>query len=406
MKNKWQYSLIKNAEAQTNDNTVFKCDLDRDGHITLIDLIISCTNGATSNAGYSNGGTAGSRLEDSIDKIEIIGNGSKTILSVTSVEDLIAEAIRITGRVPTRTISEALSAVQTLYVPIYMGRFPKDTKVMLPNGKYKNGKFWDSLQLQVTYSPSIAVTDFATGTMTFTVGVDKLIDNSPPESKLIKTFKKKYDYTTVASGDKDFPLTTGNDMYLRSIQVYCYEKAIAEAVDFTSLWLKYKPTGQGEIEYGKWAWSLLQMKNAQDYQADSLVFSGRALCSDTDVLQTFVPNPEDWNLHSELYTVTKDLQTQITVESRAGGDLTLAMFSQADAAAAAYTTDQAVYWSVKADRIPRYAYLDMDISRDLSDVMNTGNMTDIVLWATNGGAGATVRINEEHIMPSLKFRGE
>ena len=114
----WQTDLLRDAEAQSSDKTTLTIDLPRDGHISMVDLNLAMTNGATSNTGYTNGGTQGSNPWDVVTKLEIIANGSKTILSTASLEDLIAEAIRITGKIPARTITEKLSAVQKLHVPI------------------------------------------------------------------------------------------------------------------------------------------------------------------------------------------------------------------------------------------------------------------------------------------------
>lgn len=399
----WQNELVVDNEAQANDATTKEIKLPRDGHIGMIDLMMKVTNGATGNTGYSNAPTAGVCIMDVITQLSIVANGSKSILEVTSIEDLIAEAIRITGKVPARTITEAASGVQMVYVPIYMGRYPDDKLMVLPNGAYNNGSFWDSLVMRIKYSAAIAATSWATGTVTFTVGVRKLVDGSPPQSKLIKLFKKKVDYTTVASGDEPKTLTYGQNTSLRSIQVFCYEAGINEAVDLTHLKLDVSPRGGSKIEYGKWRWEQLQAHNAQTYQVSEMMFDGRALCSDTDVISTRVPKVKSFRVETALFTVAAALAVESKVEALAGDQLTLGTWHIGDTAAA-YTTDLANFWRVHTDVIPRYAYIDFDENRSLVDILDTGKLSDLVLTMTNGGAGGTVRINEEHVMQAVQFR--
>ena len=286
----WQTDLVLDGEAQSSDKTTKTIDLPRDGHISMIDLVFAMTNGATSNTGYSNGGTQGTNPWDVITKMEIIANGSKTILSVTNVEDLIAEAIRITGKIPARTITEVLGEVQRIHVPVYFGRFIDDKLMVIPNGMYNNGNFFDSLQLKITYDLTVAATDYATGTFTITCAVKKLVDNSPPQEKLIKTFQHKEDYTTVAGTTKSINLTYGPALFMRSIQVKAYEAGIAEGVDITKLQVDYNSLGGGKVTPFENEWKTIQKHNASVYGLAPLTFTGKAFFEDTDIISTRVPD--------------------------------------------------------------------------------------------------------------------
>ena len=94
------------------------------------------------------------------------------------------------------------------------------------------------------------------------------------------------------------------------------------------------------------------------------------------------------------------------VESIAGDQLTMGMWTHATeaAAAAALASDTLTRWSVTTDVIPRYAYIDFDESKTMNDLLDTGGMTALVLKMSDGAAGATVRINEEFVMRSIDFR--
>ena len=400
----WQTDLVLDGEAQSSDKTTKTIDLPRDGHISMIDLVFAMTNGATSNTGYSNGGTQGTNPWDVITKMEIIANGSKTILSVTNVEDLIAEAIRITGKIPARTITEVLGEVQRIHVPVYFGRFIDDKLMVIPNGMYNNGNFFDSLQLKITYDLTVAATDYATGTFTITCAVKKLVDNSPPQEKLIKTFQHKEDYTTVAGTTKSINLTYGPALFMRSIQVKAYEAGIAEGVDITKLQVDYNSLGGGKVTPFENEWKTIQKHNASVYGLAPLTFTGKAFFEDTDIISTRVPDVKRYTADVEnALDVTIDMSR---VESIAGDQLTMGVWTHATeaAAAAALASDTISRWSVTTDVIPRYAYIDFDESKTMNDLLDTGGMSALYLKMTDGAAGATVVVNEEFVMRAIDFR--
>ena len=401
----WQTDLVLDAEAQSSDATTRTIDLPRDGHISMMDLVFAMTNGSTSNTGYSNGSTQGTSPWDVITKLEIIANGSKTILSVTSVEDLIAEAIRITGKIPARTIDESANAVQRIHVPIYFGRFIDDKLMVIPNGMYNNGNFFDSLQLKITYALTVAVTDFATGTFTITTAVKKLVDNSPPEDKLIKTFQHKEDYTTVSGTTKTINLTYGPALFMRSIQVRAYEAGIAEGVDITKLQVDYNSLGGGKVTPFENEWKTIQKHNAMVYGLAPLKFNGKGFFEDTDIISTRVPDIKTFNFES-MATISTTTEYVVRAESKAGDQLTMGVWATTATGSdtAAYATDGAIYWSVDTDIIPRYAYVDFDESKTMNDLLDTGGMSALVLKMTDGAAGATVVVNEEFVMRAIDFR--
>lgn len=400
----WQTDLLLDGEAQSSDATTRTIDLPRDGHISMMDLVFAMTNGATGNSGYSNGGTQGTSPWDVITKLEIIANGSKTILSVTNVEDLIAEAIRISGKIPARTITEKLSAVQRIHIPIYFGRFVDDKLMVIPNGIYNNGNFFDSLQLKITYSMDVSTNDFTTGTFTITCAIKKLVDNSAPEDKLIKTFQHKEDYTTVGSTTKSINLTYGPALFMRSIQVKTYEAGIAEGVDITKLQVDYNSLGGGKVTPFENEWKTIQKHNALTYGLAPLIFNGLGFFEDADVISTRVPDIKNVAYAETGTALTKDTIIHAAAVGIAGDQLTTDVWHSADAAAAAYATDSLIYWSVTTDVIPRYTYIDFDESKTMNDLLDTGGMSALVLKMTDGASGGAVVVNEEFVMRAVDFR--
>ena len=400
----FQTDLLLDAEAQTSNAATKTLDLPRDGHLVVLDMILEATNDTTSNIGYSNAGTAGQRLVDVVTKAEIIANGSKSLLSVVSLEDLIAEAIRITGKIPARTITEKLSEVQRIHVPIYFGRFIDDKLMVIPNGAFKGGNFFDSLQLKLTHDLEVvANTKFVTGTFKITASVKKLVDASPPEDKLVKTFLHKEDYTSVASGTKNINLTFGSALFMRAIQVYQYEAAITEGTDITKLLVEYNSIGGGKVTPFEDTWKGIQKHNAMTYGLPPLTWNMKNFFHDADVLATMVPDIKGFSMTPD--AALSDTNCNVYAGEAINGDsITIGMFDSAVAAQAAVTTDVDVYTSVVTDVIPRYAYIDFDESKTMNDLLDTGGMTALVLKLTDGAAGATVRVNEEMVMRATDFR--
>lgn len=404
----WQTDLLLDAEAQTSDSATKTLDLPRDGHLAVLDLILEAENDTTSNIGYSNAGTAGQKLMDVVTKLEIIANGSKSLLSVVSIEDLIAEAIKITGKIPARTITETLSEKQRIHVPIYFGRFPDDKLMVIPNGAYKNGNFFDTLQLKITHALDVtANTKFVTGTFKITASVKKLVDNSPPESKLIKTFLHKEDYTSVATGTKNVNLTYGPGLFMRAVQVYQYEAGIAEGTDITKLLMDYNSVSGGKVTPFENTWKGIQKHNAMTYGLAPLTFSVKGFYADADVLSTMVPDIKNYSFQHMYAMAAADIYAT-GASALAGDQLTAELFEISENTgpgnAAAYATDSNIYWTVTTDVIPKYAWIDFDESKTMNDLLDTGGMTALVLKLSNGAAGGTIRVNEEMVMRAVDFR--
>ena len=399
----WQTDLILDAEAQTSDKTTRTIDLPRDGHISMLDLVVAATNGSTSNLGYSSG-TAGQSIFDAITKLEIIANGSKTVLSVTNIEDLIAESIRLTGTIPARTITEKLGEVQRIHIPIYFGRFVDDKLMVIPNGPYNNGNFFDSLQMKITYDMTVsATTAFTTGSLTLSVVVKKLIDNSPPETKLIKTFQHKEDYTTVGSGTKSINLTYGPALFMRSIQVKCYEAGIGEGVDITKLRVDYNSLGGGKLTPFENEWKSVQYHNAESYGIGPLSFVIKAFTADTHTLATRVPDISSASFAQQATLADGD-NDHYNGASIAGDTITMSAFDSTATTEVKLDVDKNIFATITSDVIPRYAYIDFDESKTMNDLLDTGGMSALVLKMTDGAAGAAVVINEEFVMRSIDFR--
>jgi hypothetical protein len=135
-----------------------------------------------------------------------------------------------------------------------------------PNGNKTNSAlpaplYKDNLNMFLTGNVTTSATaGFATGTYTF----DLYAKVVPPESKdamLNKNVivdKKKEDYTTIASGDKEIDLTVDSAELLRRCFITCYENGIGEGVDITDV--KFRVNNEVKSEF---KWGQLQKINAE-----------------------------------------------------------------------------------------------------------------------------------------------
>lgn len=143
-------------------------------------------------------------LADAVTKVEVIGNGSTVIQSLTG-EQIQASMSYDDGKMPPDK-ERSPSGGCYGYFDIRFGRFPGDTKYALDCSR------WDSLELKVTYATAAGATLGTTGFTTTTVDIALYGLYSPDGVGLspvgyIKKEQKKT-YSTTAGTEEDLALPT------------------------------------------------------------------------------------------------------------------------------------------------------------------------------------------------------
>ena len=191
----WLWKSFQAQKSYTTDDATEVWDLPKKGILSNLMLEFYAVAGTANVDVY---------LADAVTKVEVIGNGSTVIQSLTG-EQLKASMAYDDGRMaPDKERSPSGGCYG--YFDIRFGRFPGDTKYALDCSR------WDSLELKITYSAKAGATIDTTGFKTTTVDMALYGLYSPDGVGLspvgyIKKEQKKT-YTTSASGTEDLALPT------------------------------------------------------------------------------------------------------------------------------------------------------------------------------------------------------
>lgn len=369
-------TYLADRATQTSDAATFRQDLPRTGQVSAIEVGVRITNGATR-------GTE--QIEDAIDRIEVLGNGSFPIISLTGRSAKALAALFLRKRPPRRR-TEAASAVQEASFLLPFGFHIWD------QGQYLDLSRWQQVQLAITYSPTVSATTFATGTTTFTVKLHHWSqDASPGGAGRYLRAREIFSFTTVAAGDQQILLPTEHP--LLGLIVMWREAAIALETDITRLRVLDKIGG---VELFNRRTEDAAYENSEELGLQSIEY-GRALLGDTDTFDTDI-NFLDGLTLAPIF-VQSDANGIITVmpASFVGDRVTASVSDTADAAASTHFTAAAaarqVQWIAAGQGLPHAIYVPMHDWGRPESAYPAPQRDQSVLLLTQGGAGADVRVN-------------
>ncbi len=198
----WLWTYFKGLKNFDSDAQTEQFDLPKKGIISNITLEIQATAGSANTA---------LNLADAISKVEIIGNGSTVIQSLTGHQIQASQAID-DGQMPG---DKELSPSGTCfaYFDIRFGRYPGDQKYALDLSR------WESVQVKITYALAAGGTIDTTG---FTASSGKLAMYglySPDGAGLTPAgyIKKEQKYTRTSVASAEWPLLLPTDYPFRRI---------------------------------------------------------------------------------------------------------------------------------------------------------------------------------------------
>ena len=237
------------------------------------------------------------------------------------------------------------------------------------------------LDLTLDYNFTISATaGFLTGGANHLFDLYALV--KPPESqeamqqKRVLVERKRQNYTTTAEGDEPIKLTLSKDRFLRQLMVFCYENGIGEGIDITDMQLKVN----GDVlQAGKWG--NIQALNANHNNLNYYIDYYMKNVGATDELWTRIPAPIPMMFAGTSPTVAPFFTVlgtgdKVTVTTDAANDVNL--------------------MRIGSNVNPGVAVFDLDMDESLSNMQHCG-VNDIELLLTNGGAGGSVEIIEQHI---------
>jgi len=366
---------LASGSVQSSDAATYKLDLPRGPAIQALLVKLEMTNGSTS--------AQDQHIRDVVDLVEVVANGSERIVSC-NIDDLERLGLLLNGQSLPAQRNEAASAVQMLMCAIPFGKQIAD-----PNYWLKTAGMSD-LELQITYSPTIAVTSFATGTFTVTVmGLLSMEGEPGAYQGTVKTTNVRA-FTTAASGDEEVDLPRGLP-YWRMI-VSAYEAAIEAGTDVTNVKLDVNNL---EKVYINSPWDDLAELNQIWYNLWP-EYVAHLFRSDTDTVATMLSNIQSYSLdvHEDV-SITNDTFVLDRIDTIAGDTITINS-SEADITAGAedltaYTTDHDMMLRVLGRGLPHAVVLDFE--RMLAaGVLESSAFDRVRLTLTQGGAGGAGRV--------------
>lgn len=373
MKTLWR--TIQGATTYASDAQTVSIKLPLTGVLHTLYLSLLMTNGSTSCKNKS--------IDDVVSKIEIIGNGSDVLVSLTP-QEIAREHYRRTGKFISEYRDEYLSVVQRQLLPIYFGRYWNDSEYWLPSNSFTD------LELRVTYAPTIAATSFATGTFSLQVVGYYTMEGTPGAYRGTLTMKTVKAFTSTASGDEPTLLPRGNPY--SGILVYAYEAGTDPFASITDVQLY---TNNGETIIVNEKWQTLMERNAEEYWLND-EYHYRAFNVDTDTINTkLAPVKSVMVANNKARTGANGPVFSACVTAIAGDALTLERTSIVDTAGTnGVVTDGALGRNdvlIKCVGIPNCVWIDTS-PFGLESALNSKLYDEVKLILTNGNAGAAVRI--------------
>jgi hypothetical protein len=359
------------------DAGTWQFSLPRRGQIRDLHVFFEWTNGATSNQTEP--------PEDAVDLIEIIGNGSTRLYSLTG-----REAERWTHALlkqrPRYQHDEGPGVAQIAHFVIPFG-LPE-----IAENYYLNCESWQNLELRITYSPTIAATQYATGTGYVTVYANMWTQGQPGANNGLLKLTEQYYFTSVASGDVFYDLPIGNPYLALGLMVH--EAGIDPQTDISQFQLN--------VENGLWIpvdglFQQLQKAFAAELGIETSE-DGKAYKSDTDTIETWAGSLDSFSLET-IQTLTIGTTDWISdhVSTIAGGRLTLQSVlhdAAVTAADAANTTDHYIKWIARGENgIGDFLFVPFGFPDKPQNALQSGSYGRCRAVMTNGGAGAEVRLS-------------
>lgn len=377
--------IVKNA-VQTSNSQTYTKELPKSGALSRINLRFEATNGATSNKD--------SEIFRCVSKIELIANGSETLISLTA-----QEAFRLAwlkgGEVPPNLMSEDLSKVQHMEFPIDFGRYLGDKSYYLDLAKYT------TVEMRVTYNlaavNAVGATGFVSGTATINMIAHRALPGEMASSRGYLRSTEIKTFTSVASGIEVIELPLKHKYV--GVGIYAYESAVADNTDITKVDL-ILDKGARTLFTGDW--DHIQEENKAMFHVDPTV-KGVAFKSDTDTIETFTGTVIDHKVQFEQdANVAGDAFSVLNVDTVAGGLLTLnastATIVAGSEALTANTTDDTIKWNASGVGVGNFVYIPIDILGDFEGTLDSKRYTNIDLELTQSAAGATVGVVLEELV--------
>ena len=369
----WRQEYLARRAVQSNDADTYRRSLLGQGAISVVNLRVEITNGSTSGTEF---------IFDTLDRVEITANGGDRILSLRGIELYKYLHFRHKRRPPGNR-DQGASNVQYIEFQIPFGRFSGDPSFYLNSGNF------GQLEISVEYSPTISVTTFATGTVTFDLSVLRWDGRALPATRGYYRTVEFDIRTTLASGTHTIDLPTGHDLV--GVFVHAFESGIEDGVDVTDVLLHLDDE---RVRIIRSRWLELQELNELEMGID-VQEAGLGHWNDQDTFETKVGRMLSFSAEPvQNLTVGTTDYANLSVASVAGGLLTFdiqLLDEEAGTGAVADTTLRDYHWQAKGIGVGECVWVPISRWADLEDTLKPSDFRKATLELDEGGAGANVR---------------
>lgn len=381
---RWQRRYSERQLVQVSDAATYMRELPKSGALSAIEARIAMTNGAT--------GGGGEDVIDAIDRIEVIANGSEVLFSLEGIE--LDKWIQFwTRRFMAQNRDDRNAEVQFATFLIPFGRWIGDPELWLDLSAFR------TVELRITYSPTIGAATFATGTTTFDIILWMYEHGQlPPQFRGWLRTTQIRSLTSLAAGDERIPLS--RRFPYTGIMVYAFEAGVADGLNITQIELS---VNNGALIPYTGRWVDIQDENAQMFQIESWLdmYVQRA---DNETIETRLGR-----IKSAILQVEQDLAAGAdfnlaNVAAIAGGRITTHEFLVEGSATYAATilagSDLDVHLQARGFGVGNAILLPFTPGGDIDSALQAPSMDELVLTLTQGNAGAAVRVSTQELVTS------
>jgi len=378
----WQFRRIESELSLPSDAATQKVELPVSNVLSGLYVTLLWKNGAT--------GGGGEDIIDAVDKIEVIRDGSEVLYSLTGIEAAKVGHF-MSGKPIPHYRNDNGGVTQWATFPIYFGRYFRDPEYWL------NCAAATSLDLKVTYSPTIDATKFATGQGVLEVDGWMYMEGAPGDYRgTLKTHRVKQ-FTTAASGDKSVELVAKYPLY--RCYIYAFESGTAEGSPISKVSFELN-NGERVIRKGRWV--DLQRVNTVELGLKTAL-GGVALRADDDTIETRCGRINSIHLAVEEDLGATDDRTLVYPASISGGKVTLSMVvvegSGTWAAGTLQTSAKPVHWYADGGIVGNTVCFPFDILLGMDNLLNTGEFDKVELILTQANADAEVDVLVQEVLP-------
>ena len=380
---------------QTLDKFTLPIELPKTGQMTALDIYMEAKNGSdqSNEKTYHN---INNFMFQNVTKLELTGDGVDKIFSLSGPA-LMKYLWWVQGKCPLGYYSGRSGQTQWQKFRYLFGRSFGDKDYLLNLGKYRR------LVLELSYDLATVTAVGNDGFTTQTAGFHVVGHMTPPgksmSSKGARRVVERKSFTSLASGETEWEFV--QDYPYTGIGIYARERGEDDGADITNVKLDL---GAGMPVLYDYSWLETERLMASMKEIDATFHQYQSI-KDQSQIETWVGN--DWHEHAMGFyePAATDYSHTLMIAQDNPGDYVkyhvIGNTTDAPSTWAAVSTYVRAKLSNRGYSVGNFLYLPLADYPDWNNPLLPTEVGDALLRLTNGGAGATVNILSEQIIPQV-----